>query len=335
MNNQESCIVADDNGYAEHKICFWKGEPGKSEIVEMSLPSRAAIGSQALTLEGNLSGVYEINGTRWTVSAHVSDPENTRSGDYATSDLNTVLVNHALVLAGFSDKNVRLATGLPYANFFDENGIRIDYVSKVKKTIKRDVKSLGGSELANIIENNVYPESTAAWIDFSVDSETGELIAENENGVAVVDIGGNTTDVTYINAGSESLNRERSGTREIGVLHVRDKLKNLFKVNFEIDEVSDAQLDIALRTNKFKLFKKEHDVTELVEVAKKDVGQKVLNFVTEKVGKGTQLDYIVFVGGGAELLHNIINTYQHAVVPDRPQFSNARGMLKHWTFIVG
>jgi len=335
MDNKFIPVVADDNGYAEHKLCFWEGEPGKSPIVELSFPSRAAMGAQSMSMEGQLSGVYQIGDSRWTVGSHVHDPENTRAGEYAKSDLNTVLVNHALIHAGFSGKDVRVATGLPYEDFYDEDGMRVDYIESVKESIRREVSALGKTDVANIVDNKVYPESTAAWIDVSVDTETGEVTAENENGVAVVDIGGNTTDVTYINPGNTDINRERSGTREIGVLHVRDKLRRLFMKSFDVDEVSDAQLDKALRTKTFKLFGEEQDVTELVSEAIRDVGQKVLNFVSEKVGTGAQLDYIVFVGGGAELMRDVVSNYGHALVPERPQFANARGMLKHWTYLIG
>lgn len=330
-----SKIVADDNGYADHKLCWWAGKPGKSELMEMTFASRAAMGSQAMNVEGDLTGVYEVNGRKWTVGRNVHDPENTRVPGYATSDLNCVLVAHALFHAGFGGKDVKVATGLPYDDFYDEDGKRVAFIDKVKKSIGQDVTAFGSGETANVIENRVYPESTAAWVDFSVDSETGETIAENEEGVAVVDIGGNTTDVTYLNGGNNQINKARSGTREIGVLHIRDKLRSLIKKEYSLDEISDSQLDKGLRKNEIVLFSELKDVEHLVNKAINDVGQKVLNFVKEKVGDGAQLDYIIFVGGGAELLRSVISEYPHAKIPDRPQFSNARGMLKYWTLVTG
>ncbi|MCU7950953.1 MAG: ParM/StbA family protein [gamma proteobacterium symbiont of Bathyaustriella thionipta] len=329
-------VVANDNGFAEHKVCYWEGKPGDSNIIEKVYPSRASMGSQSMTMDGKLNGVYEINGIKWTVGKGVHDPENTRSGDYATSDLNTILINHSLIASGFIGKDIKLATGLPYDNYFNEDGVNEEYIKKTSESIKRKIRNLSESGVAIISENRVYPESTAAWVDVSIDSKSGEVIAENENGVAVVDIGGNTTDVTYINAGN-TINTARSGTRTVGVLHIRDKLRRLIFKDFDdTDEVTDAQLDKILRTNEFKLFKTTHNVSELVDKAVKESAEKVFNFVREKVGRGSQLDYIVFVGGGAELLRkHIEQTYDHAIVPKNPQFSNARGMLKHWTFING
>ncbi|MFK5894681.1 MAG: ParM/StbA family protein [Pseudomonadota bacterium] len=333
--NIKPTIIADDNGYADHKLCFWKGDPGKSEIVELSFPSRAAMGSQAMNVEGDLTGVYEVNDSRWTVGKNVHDPENTRVHGYAISDLNCVLVNHALIHAGFGGKKVMVATGLPYDDYYDEDGKKADFIEKVISSIGQEIKAFGEAEVAEIIENRIYPESTAAWVDFSVDSTTGETTAENEQGVAVVDIGGNTTDVTYLNGGNNRINKARSGTREIGVLHIRDKLRSLIKKNYDIDEISDSQLDKCLRTKSLTLFGKDNDVTDLVNKALNEVGHKVLNYVREKIGDGAQLDYIIFVGGGAEILRSVINEYPHAKIPERPQFSNARGMLKYWTLVTG
>lgn len=329
-------IIADDNGYAYHKLAFWENTPKSSRIMELSFASRAALGAQAMTVDGELTGVYEIDGTRWTVGEHVYDPENTRSGDYGTSNMNAVLIAHALDLAGYGGKEVRLVTGLPYDRFYDQDGVRTEYIQKVKTSLESPVSALGGKPMANITEHRVYPESMAAWFDIAIDAETGDTIAENESGVVVADIGGNTTDLTYITPGNKDINKARSGTREAGVLHVRDKLRHLLMKEFSIDEISEAKLDQALREGTFRIFNDTHDVCELNKEAVNEVSQRILNFMADKIGEGASLDYIVLVGGGAAVMGDCIRErYQHASVPENPQFSNARGMLKHWTFCVG
>lgn len=325
--------IAVDNGYADQKVAYWaKDESGNNVIAELLLPSRAQMGAINISIDGKSSGVYEIDGDAWTVGNDVTEPESIRGQKYAYSELNTVLVNHSLIASGFSGKKVRIATGLPFDHFYKNSEINTDLLNKVRASLKTPVKPRGDSAVALIAAHEIYPESTAAFVDYAVDMKTGEMTIEIETGLAVVDIGGNTTDITYINP-DNTINTNRSGSRQLGVLNVRDRLGRLIKENFKVDELRDAQLDKALRTGICRIFGQDQNVSAQIDSAKRESVKKLMNYVEEILGDAADLDLVLFVGGGAEILKDVIKEYPHAKVPERPQFANARGMLKYMTFV--
>lgn len=325
--------VAVDNGYADQKIAYWAhDEFGKRVIVEQLLPSRAQMGAINISIDGVASGVYEIDGDYWTVGKDVTEPESIRGDKYAFSELNTVLVNHSLIASGFAGKAVRIGTGLPFDHYYKHEQVNRDLIDKVKAALKTPITSKAESLSANIVAHEVFPESTAAFVDYSVDANTGEMHMEVETGLAVVDIGGNTTDITYI--GSDNLiNVQRSGSRKLGVLNVRDRLRRLIQEDFRVDQVRDAQLDKALRTGVCNIFGKPREVQKHIDHAKRETVKKLMNYVEEMVGDAGDLDLVLFVGGGAAVLGDVIREYPNAQVPERPQFANARGMLKYMTHV--
>jgi plasmid segregation protein ParM len=332
--------VAVDNGYADQKVAYWAlDKNGNRVIAELLIPSRAQMGAINISIDGKSSGVYEIDGDPWTVGKDVSEPESSRGEKYAHSDLNTVLVNHSLIAAGFGGKEVRIYTGLPFDHFYSDNEVNVELINRVKTSLKKELIPKGETLPATIVRHDVFPESTAAFIDYAFDEKTQMMKHDFEMGIAVVDIGGNTTDITYITPEGEDediryiVNRQKSGSRKLGVLNVRDRLRRLIQEEFKVDGLRDAQLDRAIRTGFCKIFGKEQNVQTQIDSAKRESVKKLMNYVEEMVGDAGDLDMVLFVGGGAAVLSDVITEYPHARVPERPQFANARGMLKFMTFI--
>ena len=324
--------VSVDNGYADQKVAYWANNAnGDRVIAELLLPSRAQMGAINMAIDGQASGVYEVDGDPWTVG-DVSEPESIRGEKYAFSELNSVLVNHSLLSAGFSNKTVRVATGLPFDHFYKNGEVNHPLVNKVKSSLQADVTPRGSHKQAKIKEHELYPESTAAFVDYVIDEKTGTMNKKIENGLAVVDIGGNTTDITYINS-ENIINVQRSGSKKLGVLNVRDMLRRLIQEEFRIDELRDGQLDAALREGSCRIFGEQKDVRKQIDAAKRESVKKLMNYVEEMVGDAADLDLVLFVGGGSAVLSDVIKEYPHAHIPKNPQFANARGMLKYMTFV--
>ncbi len=333
-------FIGVDNGYAAQKIAFWFDDGKGRRIAEFMLPSRAGQGYQVTELGGGKSSsVYEIGDEKWSVGAHISEPQNTQFAGYATSSLNTVLVNHVLAKAGFGGKKVRIATGLPFHDFYSSDGINSGLIRDVMDSVKRPVTSQNGQAMPVIVGNTVYPEATAAWIDYVLSDDTGEVTTRIKHGAAIVDIGGHTTDINVIRPGEDDNEPDRldvrlSGTREIGVLDVMQQVKRELMQKLKIDRISDAQIEQAISNGRLALWGKERDVTDLIARAAKEVGQQINLFMQEKIGRGGDLDMVLLVGGGASLLRDVIRNYHpRVVIPERPQFSNARGMLKYMTHV--
>ncbi len=54
------------------------------------------------------------------------------------------------------------------------------------------------SEYLNVVDHQIFAESLAAFVDWALD-EQGQLVNAVNNGVLVVDVGGGTTDISFIN----------------------------------------------------------------------------------------------------------------------------------------
>lgn len=327
-------LVAVDNGYAQQKVAYWGNVDGHKKLVCFAMPSRAQMGRINITLDGHSSGVYSIDGTEYTVSERVLEPDSIRSSGYAFSEVNLALVNHSLVTAGFGDKQISLGTGLPFDDYFKSGSKNEEFLDKVKLSFKTDCSSIDGKQLAVLARHNIYPESTAAFVDFAFDEDSME-IRQTESFTVVIDMGGNTTDITMINGGAPTINTEKSSSRRLGVLNIRDELNTLLKAELKLDNITDFQLDSAIRTNTFRYFNENKDISELLKKAKAKTVKRIITYVNETIGDGSYLENILFVGGGAEILKDeFLEAYPQGTVMANPEFSNARGMLKFMTYVA-
>ena len=89
--------------------------------------------------------------------------------------------------------------------------------------------------------------------------------------------------------------------------------------------------EAALFTREVPIFGKRRDVGALCDAAGRKLFDRVREAVRLHAGDGSHLAYVVFVGGGTELLRgHILEMFNPDLVhiPDEPRFANARGMLK-------
>ncbi|MGP4943179.1 plasmid segregation protein ParM domain-containing protein [Pseudoalteromonas nigrifaciens] len=339
-DTSESYDLADDNGYAYHKIAAWVVDShGNKRIKTASIASRAQLGKVNVVPTGSSFsvGLFEIDGEYYTVGENVPDPESIRSKSYCYSEVNNVLVTNSVYQAGLAGKSIRLATGLPLKQYFNNDGeLNTKTIKRVQDSIQPLANAVGNSESVQIDKHIIYAESLSAFVDWMVD-DTGEIINQVNNGVLVVDVGGGTTDISFINPMNE-IYMPGSDTVKTGVLDVFKKLKQLLSSEYDIDEehIRDDMLDKAIRTNRFNARGDEKDCSTLVNKAKRHVAKRLNNFIDELVS--STLDNIIFVGGGAQALREqLLNLDDHAegfvVIPNEPQYANVRGMLKCMTYI--
>lgn len=328
-------FVANDNGYAAQKIATWViDEEGKPYINVTVKPSRVAIGALHMSMNGGSeSGIYELEDVDFTVADDLTDPMPNRGAHYSTSDQNTILVNHSLICSGFAGKEVILATGLPFSEYFVNGEKNEGLFTKIKDSVLRGVKDKSGGSMPIIKEHLIYPESTAAFVDYAFDFATYELKTP-KNGVVVVDMGGETTDVTYITS-SIQIDKEKSGSKRIGVLSILAELRQLIanKIGVSADSIAPNHVDKALIEGKLSFANKDIDVSDLVHKSKAATAKKLNAFVDSLIGESAFIDAIVFVGGGADALkEHFKKERENVVVPTKPQDANARGILIHMTY---
>ena len=84
-----------------------------------------------------------------------------------------------------------------------------------------------------------------------------------------------------------------------------------------------------------------HDVSAIVETACREYLAEAQSFFVSKVGDGSDLGAVIFVGGGAALIRSALGDEAFAgvfrgkrIIADDPEYANARGMWKFANFIV-
>jgi len=312
-----------------------------SEFGETYLPSRVAAGAHIISLDdGGDDNLYEAGGQSYTVSDTLPSID-TRFADYGTSDINRVLVHHALIKAGLGGRNVRIVTGLPVADFYVANKPNQEFIA-------RKVASLADGKVANknpdihcarIIGNAVQPEAIAAFYDLligsdgKVNKEIQELIREGS--VGIIDIGGKTTDCAVVINQGRGIDPARSGTSNIGALSLNKAVEQRLKDEYKLDQLSQVQVDKAVMTGSFRVFGKDNDCSAIVDDEKGALASQIIVDTKRKMRDGADLEKVFFVGGGALLLRKQLEgLYPHAVFVENPQFSNARGMWKIARFVM-
>jgi plasmid segregation protein ParM len=328
---KEIISVGIDDGHAETKLALPDGRMIK-------IPSKVRSGAHGVTAfgrqeENQLDGGYETDGQRFTISDFI-DGEGTRFDDYPFSSINRVLIHHGLRMAGLGGHAVKIATGLPVQRYFQGSSPNMETITRKNASIAVPVKTLSGEPLAEIKSTFVVPEGVAAWVDYSL-SSTGEVVSNVGRPAAIVDIGGRTTDCVTVLPGWR-VDHARSGTENLGVLDLHEALRTLLcaKFNLNNSEVSSYTVEEAVRTGHIKLWGKQVDVNDSLDQARNQIGEQILREVQRRIGRGMDLDKVLFVGGGASIFHNLKKAYPNADSPEHPQFANARGMLKFMSYVL-
>ncbi len=280
-------------------------------------------------------GGYETNSSKFTVDPAL-DGEDTRFDDYALSEINRVLVQHALQRAGLSGRKVVLGTGLPFEVYFNgDNTVNQKLVDSKMANLAVEVKPLNGAASPTIVKQMVFAQGLAACID-RVTDDRGNYRHDFDRSVpiAVVDIGGRTTD-TVVLLGGEKVDRSVSGTGNIGISNVYDRIVHGLRSTFDVSNIRLGTIENAVRNGKIRFRGEEHDIREIIRSAVREVGPQIIREVQRRIGDAAEMSEVLLVGGGASLMSGVMRErYPHCVVPEEPEFANARGMLKFIQFSV-
>lgn len=343
--------VGQDDGHDTNKTCYgwdkatdtYKYGYAKARAVD-GLQQVMAVGSQTGT-----GGAYETEGQRFTVAGQQSllRTLDTRMDGYALSHLNRTLVYHSLAECGIGDTEIYLITGLPVDQYYKNGTPNQTLIGKKIDSIFKPVKRIGkGPDLPTVVKQGVISEAIAAFYDALIrpdgtyDSEIESLISRRP--VAVIDLGGKTLDIVVVAENVSSVYNDRSGTTNIGVLHLLDKVAERIKSEYEFNSNPPLPfVEEACRTKKYDVFGEEVDVTHIIEAACTDYLSQVRNYFVSKVGDGSDLGAAIFVGGGTALVSRILGDAAFAtiykgkrIIPVDPEYANARGMWKYGEFIL-
>lgn len=338
-------LVADDNGYADHKIA-WLDENGR--IMTGKVPSMIEAGGQGLSsTTGQRIGVYRVGDVEYTCSSAVSSPMKLRNSDYPVSTANRVLFNHAMARFGLLGMPIRGAVTLPFRDYFNDDGsLNVDLRSRTAENfMRRDVEVVGSQAQPDIQSIAVYSEALSAWFDWAID-EKGNLtkdhdeLCELQGEMLVVDIGGSTTDLASLQMvdGELLINQGKSGTETVGVLDARSKLDELVRGFLAAEGVAgmtghggvlpNALLGSILLNGKGNYAGQVWGFEQQRDQACKAVAERVTSYIKSKVGNPATYYAILVVGGGAIVFRPWLEAiFPNAIFSD--EFANARGALKY------
>lgn len=329
-DKEDSIYVVVDDGFRQIKSLTSDGYAGSFASV-----ARAGFTLSVMGQEDAGIGGYETSGRQFTVDPDL-DGEDTRFDDYAISDINRVLVNHALLMAGLSGKRIVLGTGLPFQVYFNEDStVNQKLIDGKIANLNVEVKPLSGVESPTIIDQMVYPQGLAACIDHVTD-EKGNYRSDFDRSapIAVVDIGGRTTD-SVVMLGGEKVDHSVSGTGNVGISNIYDKIAADLRTEFNVARIRLVTIENAVRIGKIRFRGEEHDIAGIIQNAVREVGPQILREVQRRIGDAAEMSEVLLVGGGATLMADVMREhFPHCVVPENPEFANARGMLKFLRFRV-
>ncbi len=329
-NTMTPIQVGLDDGYAFTKVALPNGRL-------VAIPSRARVGESGVTwIHGGRQRIfeYETEGAVYSVGAVDGAP--TRFEGYATSGLNRVIVQHALQEAGLAGRSVHAVSGLPVSAFYKKNGEqRCDTIEHKRRSLKQAVRPLNERLPAAIAFHEVIPEALAAWYDYVIVSKDDGVTLDEERlsvPIAIVDIGGRTTD--YVVVKDQGVIHASSGSLQGGMLDVKQRVANGIQERFDLENVGEQLVSHAVERGTVRLHGRDHDVAELVDFAKRELVERLYAETRRQLGLGVELDRVLFVGGGTvALAEHIADWFPNQAIAEHPAFANARGMLKYLQYV--
>ncbi len=327
-----SRFIGLDAGCAYIKLAYFDDS---GAIVEKSIPSLAKLGKSTVSINQGTGVTYLCDGEEWSINPDLTNTEDTRFRSYPYSELNAVLSVHGLVEEGFTKSdNLHVASGIPLNHFYNGPDIDQGNIDKKLRNFHRDISVRGGGDLPEPQLKHVYPEALAGWVDICL-GDDGTVVEEQERPVGLVDVGGRTTDIAVCLPGFQ-IDPDFTVTVDRGYLDVCEKLNEYLIQDYDAGRLNTAVLDESLRSKTIHLYRNQapQDITKQVKNAINFVSNEIMRDVERKL-KGQHLAGTCFFGGGAEHMRDRIEQGKNTFIPERPQFSNARGYLKTLAFLQG
>lgn len=326
----DALAVGIDDGFAMTKIALATGQL-------LAVPSSARIGgAQVTAVNGADTGISEYLSEGERIAVGVPEGAPTTFDDYPFSSLNRAIVQHALLAAGLSGRSIDAVSGLPVARFYHADGQRRgEVIARKAASLRIGVEPLDGRAPASIACHDVIPEALAAWYDHVIiEDEAGVRLDEDrvKAPLAIVDIGGRTTD--FVVVADEKLWHQSSGSITCGLLDLRGQVAAAVCAAHDLESLSATAIDQALADGTVRLFGETRDVSAPVREARQQLVIRIEQETRRRLGRGAELERVLFVGGGSVVLADAIRDwFANQTIAPHPAFANARGMLKYLRYV--
>ncbi len=322
--------VGIDDGYAYTKLALPDGRL-------LTTPSRAQIGrSKVSWINQAERRIFEYQTDGSTYSVGDVDAASTRFEGYACSGMNRAIVQHALQQAGLEGCDIEAVSGMPVSAFYRNCGDRRNRaINDKRQNLLQPVRPSGEALAVDIVFHEVIPEALAAWYDYVIVGKNGEAQLDQTRvsvPIAVVDIGGRTTDTVVVR--DQGILHQSSGSYRFGLLNVKQSLADALQARFDLDVVGDRLLTHAVQHKVVRLFGRDHDISAEVAAAKHELVERLYAETRRQLGRAIELDKVLFVGGGAvALADHISDWFPNQLIAEQAAFANARGMLKYLQYV--
>ena len=296
-----------------------------NNLIKHAVRSVAVRGNGIKSLLGGQSVAYLCDGQEWHIVDSSPNAAPTDFDEYPYSNLNAVLLKHAIKDAGVLNDEISIAASLPLNDYFNN-----EEQSKEKKNrvIAKPVYCLNKDTPVLTTPGRIIPEAVAGFIDmfYGFDGKLKEGAPGGD--VGLVDIGGRTTDLCVIRG--LDVYTGTVTTLKRGYLNVCQDLNKLINVHYPATgEFSITDLDRALISRKMEIETgRVEDVDVLVQQAIAMFTEATLNDINRILGNHGQLSGTCFFGGGVKHMEQIIKQQKGVYIPADPQFCNAVGNLK-------
>lgn len=285
--------------------------------------------------------LYEVAPREYvTITANdaMGEALDTRSADYPTSSVNRALVHYALRHSGVTSR-AAIVTGLPVDRFYIGAKQNLELIEAKRENLLAPIRCVADVPAPTIEQHKVLSEAVAAYFDarYHFDGTENEDFADVADymPVAVVDVGGRTTDIAVVKEGGVGLYSELSGTAEIGALSLYDRINLNLKKAFDVQsDVPFSYLQRAIETGNYILYGERKDVSQMINEELEMFAEQVGHEVSKRLGDASKFGRTIFVGGGAVLLKEKLKLVfrdlppKAITIPEDPGFANARGMAK-------
>lgn len=204
-----------------------------------------------------------------------------------------------------------LVLGLPLSQYNEERKMQLKSVRNFKFYVN-------GEEYDISVDNVVVlPQGAGAILEY----------IKKEEGTAIVDIGYYTLDLAYFREGG--FNTAQSFSSNFGIQRLYQQISKEINKKFNISP-DIKKIETIVRTKKFLYEGKEYDLSEMVAEFKYDYCQDLVGILNESWSEVLkEVNRVVFIGGGTEVIKDLLPNKANFVVPENPSFANVLGFYKY------
>jgi plasmid segregation protein ParM len=256
---------------------------------------------------------YCFQGRNYLVGENaLLDAFSTRSFDFMNR-YTGLLIYHILKKTCFNVQNI--GVGLP-----------LTWYSKKDEFLKNISNTIVNDEKLNV-SPTLFPQAVGILLDHRTDID-GRIIQDTAKDGLVLDIGFNTVDILCFEGGkairADSATLEKAGISKI-IVELTEYLQQKYNIDLSEQEGKEVYL-----TRKLKIRSQYIDLSELVRNITEKYFDELLHRLNRWDKRIQRADLMLLGGGGAVLIKDYIpkEYAQLMCVPERPEYSNARGYLK-------